>query len=363
MTITEIRRLPNPELLVNAHELAKEGRRSLVELLKHLSVMDEKGTCEDAGYSNLYVYCTQALRLSEAEAYWRIHVAKAARIFPELYDLVEAGKLTLTAVVALTPHLTDGNKDRLFALAEGKGRRDIESIAASLHPQGERRDVAARYPARQATVEWRPPHGPRPPDAAAPESGQTGLPTGKSEPVGAFDKIEAVDGQRVRLHFDVGPETAKLLERAREVMRHKFPFASFEDIVREALKLLLDEKDPELRLKLQKENAQETLTGGRRIPNWVRRRVWARDHGRCAFVGEGGRRCEERSWLEYDHVVPYAKGGRSDDPANVRLLCRAHNQREAQRHFGGPPATPAPPVRGLLAHPPRPDPPLEPPPG
>ncbi|MDE2143013.1 MAG: HNH endonuclease [Elusimicrobia bacterium] len=38
--------------------------------------------------------------------------------------------------------------------------------------------------------------------------------------------------------------------------------------------------------------------------------------------------------MEFDHVTPRASGGPSDDPANLRLLCRAHNDLEARRIFG-----------------------------
>ncbi|MGE0172274.1 MAG: hypothetical protein AB7T49_05800 [Oligoflexales bacterium] len=32
--------------------------------------------------------------------------------------------------------------------------------------------------------------------------------------------------------------------------------------------------------------------------------------------------------------MPFALGGRSDDPTNVRLLCRAHNRLHAEHAFG-----------------------------
>jgi hypothetical protein len=47
----------------------------------------------------------------------------------------------------------------------------------------------------------------------------------------------------------------------------------------------------------------------RHIPAEVKRKVWARDGGQCAFVSPSGRRCAERGFLEFHHVVPYAKGG------------------------------------------------------
>ena len=62
--------------------------------------------------------------------------------------------------------------------------------------------------------------------------------------------------------------------------------------------------------------------------------VWRRDGGRCAYLGPDGHRCGETAWLELDHIIPWARGGRSDEPGNIRLLCRAHNQSEAARLFG-----------------------------
>ena len=73
--------------------------------------------------------------------------------------------------------------------------------------------------------------------------------------------------------------------------------------------------------------------GSRHIPAEVKRAVWARDGGRCAFVAEGGRRCDERGFLEFDHIVPFAAGGEAT-VENLRLLCRVHNRHEAELFFG-----------------------------
>ena len=66
----------------------------------------------------------------------------------------------------------------------------------------------------------------------------------------------------------------------------------------------------------------------------MKRAVWARDHGRCAFVGSQGR-CTERGFLEYHHLVPFADGGLATVD-NLELRCRAHNAYEAERWFGMP---------------------------
>lgn len=64
----------------------------------------------------------------------------------------------------------------------------------------------------------------------------------------------------------------------------------------------------------------------------MRREVWKRDDGRCAFVGTEGR-CAETGFLEFHHVVPFADGG-ATTAANLQLRCRAHNAYEADRWFG-----------------------------
>ncbi|MDO8514789.1 MAG: HNH endonuclease signature motif containing protein [bacterium] len=56
----------------------------------------------------------------------------------------------------------------------------------------------------------------------------------------------------------------------------------------------------------------------RMIPTSVKVEVWKRDKGIC-------RECGANTGLHYDHILPYSKGGRSDDVRNVQILCARHN--------------------------------------
>jgi 5-methylcytosine-specific restriction endonuclease McrA len=78
--------------------------------------------------------------------------------------------------------------------------------------------------------------------------------------------------------------------------------------------------------------ARPAVSGSRHIPAAVRREVWKRDRGQCAFVGTHGR-CSERGFLEFHHLRPYADGG-ATVVDNLELRCRAHNVHEAERCFG-----------------------------
>ena len=73
-------------------------------------------------------------------------------------------------------------------------------------------------------------------------------------------------------------------------------------------------------------------TDSRRVPLEVKRAVWVRDLGRCAFVAEDGRRCGERAFVEFHHVRPYAAGGGAT-VENIQLRCRRHNGFEARAFF------------------------------
>jgi hypothetical protein len=59
----------------------------------------------------------------------------------------------------------------------------------------------------------------------------------------------------------------------------------------------------------------------RHIPRDVRQRVWQKYGGQCA-------ECSDDQYLEFDHVIPVAKGGSNSD-ANVQLLCRKCNLKKS----------------------------------
>ncbi len=75
--------------------------------------------------------------------------------------------------------------------------------------------------------------------------------------------------------------------------------------------------DPLIRMHSQA--LQRRLDGApdRHIPLDMRRRVWQRLGGKCA-------ECGAAEYLEFDHIVPVAKGGGNSDQ-NVQILCRRCN--------------------------------------
>lgn len=64
----------------------------------------------------------------------------------------------------------------------------------------------------------------------------------------------------------------------------------------------------------------------RTILKQVQREVWRRDEGKCVECGSQVR-------LEYDHNIPFSKGG-SNTVRNIQLLCERYN-RKKYNNIGG----------------------------
>src|SRR5437660_758310 len=139
--------------------------------------------------------------------------------------------------------------------------------------------------------------------------------------------------ERYKIQMTVSRETHDKLRRAQDLLRHQVPDGDPAVVFDRALTLLL--RDLERRKLAHVDHPRPprgTQPGSRHVPAAVRREVWKRDAGRCAFVG-GARRCTERGFLEVHHVIPFADGGPTTTE-NLQLRCRAHNVYEAEEHFG-----------------------------
>jgi len=108
--------LSDRDLLARLDALADRERNVSAELVAHLAALDRRPSLYAAeGYSSLFSYCTEALRLSEDAACSRIEAARACRRFPVILDRLASGELTLTTVRRLGRHLTPDNHQAVLA--------------------------------------------------------------------------------------------------------------------------------------------------------------------------------------------------------------------------------------------------------
>jgi hypothetical protein len=145
--------------------------------------------------------------------------------------------------------------------------------------------------------------------------------------------VKPLAPERYQVRFTMSRDTHDKLRRAQDLLRHSIPDGDPAKIFDQALTLLLaDLEKTKLAATARPRAGRVADARSWHIPASVRRAVWTRDGGRCAFTGAQGR-CEERGFLEFHHVQPYAAGGKAV-LENVELRCRSHNQHEAELFFG-----------------------------
>jgi hypothetical protein len=199
---------------------------------------------------------------------------------------------------------------------------------------------------------------------ASPAASASSPPTPPAPPHRAV--VSPLSPGHFRVQFTASAETYEKLQRLRELLRHQVLDGDPAIVIDLALTTLLEkvsrrkyaaivspragkagarrEGSPGNRPEAQQPSGGAEVVRGqspeaqprqpsRHIPAQVRRIVWLRDEGQCAFRCSDGRRCEERNRLEFHHVRPHAANG-GNAAENIQLRCRAHNAYESDAWFG-----------------------------
>jgi hypothetical protein len=337
--------LSDHDLLARIAVLAGTEREATVELVAHLAELDIRPALFAAqGFGSLFTYCTEVLRLSEDATCNRIQAARACRDFPVILDLLASGALSLTSVRILRPHLTPENHEAVLARACRRSRREIEALVAALAPRPDAPSSVRKLPmATPASARTLPATGVDAAIAGSPEAAPH-VSSPPPPPTARRPIIETTSPERYRVQFTIGKESHDKLRRLRALLRREIPDGDPGAIFDRALTLLL-EKVEKAKLGATAKPRPRSIRPGadrelrtpilpsRDVPRHVQRAASQRDGGQCGFVSKDGHRCTERTFLEFHHIVPYARGGLAT-VENISLRCRRHNQYEAQLVFG-----------------------------
>ncbi len=242
--------------------VAKE-RVAQIEVLHLLREVERDKHFLALGYPSLFEFATKELGYSAGAAFRRIQSMRLLKEIPSVEEKLASGQISL-CVAAKTESFFQKNRPTPEAKQE-----ILQSMYGASARECERK-LAELVPER---------------------------------------KTETV------LEIPVTPELTAKLEKLKTHLPHK------------NLTDLLD-KIAELALK-ELEKAVKPIQGNphtRYIPAATKRTVWQRDLGQCTFRDPNtGRKCCSRQNLQFDHIFPYALGGKTV-PQNLRLLCPAHNQ-------------------------------------
>jgi hypothetical protein len=111
--------------------------------------------------------------------------------------------------------------------------------------------------------------------------------------------------ERFEVRFTASARTREKLRLAQDLLRHAVPGGDVAEILDRALTVLLEDlARKKFAATEHPRTTRNTLPTSRHVPAQVKRTVWLRDGGRCAFVGANGRRCTATAFLEFHHQKP-----------------------------------------------------------
>ena len=362
--------LQDSDLIAKLVQLAQREKQQMAELLAHLAELDERQLYLDMGFRSTWEYCILALGFCETSAWRRYTAARVCRRFPHAFELVATGELQLSVLAALAKHLTAENVVELFEACRRQSIRRVEQLIAARFPVPDVPDSVRRLPDRPGAVsqlevadavatscagnEPVPPTylgemRAMPPPRALPLPPSPAMPGAESRRC----QVEPLSAERFAVRFTADAELLELLEEVRALASHRNPNGDLLSTMKAGLEayrreLLKDRfavgRKPRAVSKPQPpaappapdglvRRASEQSGPRRAVPANVAREIYERDGGQCTFVAPDGRRCSARRFLEIDHIRPHGVGG-DEQPQNLRLRCRAHNQHYARRYFG-----------------------------
>jgi len=313
-----LRTLSDDELHLSTLKTSDVQREVTLELLNHLNEVDRRRLYSKYNCSSLHGYCVQELKMTSGTSCHHIDAARLLRQLPQLEEKLMSGAIAMTTI----------------ASAESFFKREARS--GNKFDAEKKQEVLAQL------------------ESVSTREAEKVLISHSSKPeILLKEKITQKTEQLVELKVHLDDETMAMLERLKEIWSHAMPHASFADLIKRAAKETVEKNDPlkkaersEARVqkahavdkqdsksvKAESPDSEQTPAPGSKAE--IRRQIWKRDQAQCTFVdSRTGERCRAKHFVEEDHIVPKAMGGEYT-AENIRLRCRAHNQRHAINCYG-----------------------------
>jgi hypothetical protein len=306
--------LSNDNLISAVRTLVKEERRITREILDHINEVEKRRLYADLGFSSIFDWLAKDLGYSESAAYRRMQAARILCAVPEAAEKLESGALGLTVLSKVQTLIRADEKRTGEKISTEEKSEILASVEACSAREAEFK-LASRFP----------------------------------DAVERKEKVRAVSEDQVSVQVTFTREQFEKLKRIQELLSHTHIDASNAALLDAAMDVFLEKKDPLKKIvKLRapqgdtpaevKSAEPQAQTKNRRstavVKASTRNAVFKRAEGQCEYCdSRSGRRCESRHFLEIDHIQPRALGG-TNEPENLRAVCRTHNLMMAERSFG-----------------------------
>ncbi len=375
-------KLSDERLLGRVGELVVLERRTTANLVVHLAEVEARELHLCDGSPSLFEWCRTRWGFGEDKAYNYVKAVGWVRRWPEMGAMLADGRLNLSGVRVIGPHLGDENVGERLAEAAGKSKRELAELVAKWSP---RPDAPARV------FKLPPPRGGARAEAPKRTEARPATELTLEQPKPKH-RVEPLSESRYRVQVTVGARVAAKLEEAMALAGHQVASGDYETLLEMALDVFLATKkkqrfgvgakrrtkkvivkasesgvsvatageSAESVVAVADESGESVTMAGesaesvavadesvatetdpsksaptdrsRAIPAEVKRAVVERDGLRCTFEGPGGR-CTETRRLELHHDEAFARGG-AHSVDNIRVVCQAHNLLIARQELG-----------------------------
>ena len=280
--LDRLRELSDDDLVAGLGELDQAACQVGAAIVAHLIVIKERSIHLARGYSSIVDYCVQWLGCSRDVAYKRSAAVKVAESHPTVIDSLAAGEMSMSALAVLAPYRDDAEMVRK---AIGRSKREVQKL------------VAAQYP----DSDW-----------------------------SRVQRVRPVTEGRSALELTVPDALVELIEHALDLDSHIDPSRNMAALLERAVGAYVKQRE-KAKFAIVDRPREPGATETQTVPAATLRQAYERSGGHCEYVAEDGTRCTCRVFLEADHVVMRALGGGHD---RIRILCRNHNQFEAESTLG-----------------------------
>jgi hypothetical protein len=300
------------ELLNTTTELFTKEKKIDNAILILLSEIQNRRIYAVLGFSSLFEMLVKHFNLSESSAYQRISLIKLIQDVPVAKSALVEDRASMSNLVLASSFINEQNKNskkmtveektNVIEIIKTKSYKEAKEVLALLNPQ----------------------------------------------PVIAKDKSVTISKTQTNLHFTIDNHLQNKLNHIKNLISHKNAnpsmnelLATMADIVIEQLekkkginkKVHTSSKHCVTKKPSQNDSPFQLKNRSRYISKNVRREVYQKAKGQCEYVSPEGNRCQCRKFLQYEHTVPFSKGGLSNT-ATLVLFCSEHNALRAKQEFG-----------------------------
>jgi len=349
--MNDFRYLKNQELLEKLHRLVGLEKKTTAEIVAMIAEVDRRKLFLDLGHTSLFSYLTTGMGYTPASAQRRIDAARLLSSVPEMRGELESGALNLMQISVLSQSLRQKKKESpKVSLGVGEKRvQQDESLRLELTLSKEQQEklqlarklLSHKHPSlswaelfsvlAEELIKRRDPR--REPKRKSKRASPRPELTGKneSEKLASTFKTEVTrkcEPQNSALTKD---DTTNLENDFKmEAVRDQRSADKQEHFALAIHRIAMVNPDQDRTKNLNRPSKRRPRIMRKAIPFSTKRAIHRRDHS-CQWIDPiSKQKCNSRFQLELDHIKPVWAGGKNQ-PDNLQLLCRVHNQLKYKR--------------------------------